>query len=108
MTTTSRSEADYIAPAFACEAKAGREFSDRALAAVQEYARDHKRFVTNEVRQAHPQINAHNNCAWGGVMLRAARLGIVRKAGARMASYPEGSNTHTQFVAEWESLTYQR
>lgn len=66
-------------------------WSDRAVRKVQEYARDHAEFMAEDVRTwAHEQGLAPppDPRAWGGVMLRCVRMGLLTKGDLRMTSVP--------------------
>lgn len=39
--------------------------------------------------------------AWGSVMLKASRQGLIRKTGIRNHHYPNHKNTHTRPTAFW-------
>lgn len=69
------------AAAEACADKAGDDFREEALEAVREYAKRGGSFTTEDVRAA-SFAETHDGRAWGAVMLRAKRLGIVEACGA--------------------------
>ena len=81
---------------------AGDAWKEIAFAAFVEYAKDHRRFVTEDVRSANPDVGSPPDLrAWGHVALRAKREGIVQSAGVTRA---KSLTVHGMHVTLWESL----
>lgn len=63
-------------------ASSGAAWQDKALASVAEYARTHDLFLTESIRFALPQLEAPSDLrAWGQVMRRAAKEGLIERVG---------------------------
>lgn len=79
-------------------------WSNAALEAVRGYARTHKgvQFMAERVREwAHTWKmvpEEKNGRAWGAIMLRAAKLGIIRHVGYGLT---ENVNTHKTPASLW-------
>lgn len=66
-----------------CADKAGEPWKEDALEAVRDYAKHGKSFVTEDVRASRPDLEAHDDRAWGAVMQKARKLGYIEACGAR-------------------------
>lgn len=81
---------------------AGERWKADAYAAFCEYARGHRLFTTEEVRDAHPEIVAPPTLrAWGHIALRAKREGLVVGQGVSTA---KARNVHGNMVTLWRSI----
>lgn len=82
-------------------------WSDRALATLTDYARSHQFFATEgvvsyaKVRGLPPAPDAR---AWGGVVTRAKRRGIVIEDGYMASANPQA---HLRPTRVWRSLVWQ-
>lgn len=79
-----------------CADKAGEEWKDAAFQAFVEYAKRGVLFTTEDVREANPQIVAHDDRAWGFIARRAARAGVIKSAGQRRVK-----SSHGMFKTLW-------
>ena len=76
-----------------------------ALARFKKYALTHREFLTEDVREANPDLpEAPDRRAWGGIVVSAIRAGVVKKIGYREARDPK---VHGSINTLWQSLTYQ-
>ena len=84
---------------------AGDEWLELALEAFKNYATNHKRFTTEEVRLAHPNLpEPPDKRAWGAVPRIAKKDGLISAQGWTRAN----SNTvHGMVVTMWESRIYK-
>src|SRR5690625_75765 len=82
-------------------------WSDIAYSALQVFVSEHpdQTFMTEEVRNYaydHLAIPYPPHCrAWGGVMLRASRQGLIRKVGVEPVKTP---SNHMANAAVWEKV----
>lgn len=87
--------------------KANRDsdgWTDRALAALKEYARRSHTFTTEDVILASPDLPAPaEKRAWGFVTLQAKKLGIIDKAGYATAKQ---AHAHCRPVSLWRSKIF--
>lgn len=83
-------------------------WSDDAVSEVRFYATFNREFLGEEVRQwAHERQGLSKPpkaCAWGAVMVRAARDGLIERAGYRTTSIPP---QHAKPAVLWRSLIYR-
>lgn len=99
----SRSLADSGAQIAA--ANAGSEWSASAYSILVEYARIHKEFMTEDVRvysiEQHDLPLPPDGRAWGGVVNRAVRAGLIKRIGyAPMKSV----NCHANPKSVWKFI----
>jgi hypothetical protein len=79
------------------------KWSEQAFAFLDGYARQHKQFTGEDVREAAEEFGLSippDKRAWGGVMQRASRKKIIRRIGFTTASDPK---VHCNVVTQWES-----
>jgi len=79
------------------------KWSDNAYTFLVGYAREHSRFTTEEVRTAAASSVATppDSRAWGGVMSRARRDGLITHEGFTTARDPK---VHCNVIRVWRSL----
>lgn len=69
------------------------------------YARRSRTFLAEEVRNEAEETGAvpvpPSKRAWGGIFLKAASVGIIRKNGMKPVSNPKA---HCAYATEWKSL----
>jgi hypothetical protein len=78
-------------------------WTDNALAFVKAYAQLHQHLTGEYVRffaESQGLPAAPDNRAWGAVMIRAARAGLIEKDGWTTARDPKG---HCHPIAQWRS-----
>jgi hypothetical protein len=86
---------------------ANDRWSESALDAVIGYARTHRgvEFMAERVRDWAYQLGmvrvVRNGRAWGQVMIRAAKMGIIRKVGYGLT---ENVNAHRTPAAKWVAV----
>lgn len=94
--------ADSLAPAVA------PKWSDTAFDYLLEYARENRSFTSEDVRQAAERAERvtipPDKRAWGGVVQRASRAGIIERAGFVTAKDPK---VHCNNIALWRSRSYR-
>jgi hypothetical protein len=79
-------------------------WTDRALAALKEYAKRAKTFTTEDVILASPDLPAPSEKrAWGFVTLQAKKQGIIDKAGYATAKQ---AHAHCRPVSLWQSKIF--
>lgn len=61
---------------------AGQEWKDDAYRALRLFARSYSKFTIEEVRNDFPEIKAPTDKAWGSVVIRARKDGLITPAGA--------------------------
>lgn len=84
--------------------RAGEEWRAAAYFAFYEYAKTHKYFATEQVREAHPDLAAPtDDRAWGAIALRAKRDDIIT---GHLWVRSTSSNTHGRVVTQWASKIY--
>lgn len=81
-------------------------WSDRALSFLIIYAKSHRHIIGEGVRAASEGIVEHppHLRAWGAVMMRAARRGIIAKIGYTQVSNPKA---HKANAAVWGSNVFE-
>lgn len=80
---------------------AGEDWKDTAFEAFVNHARKHKFFTTEEVRQSNPDLpSPPDTRAWGAVVRRAVKNGVVKSAGWTRA---KSLTVHGMVVTQWES-----
>lgn len=75
-------------------------WSDLAYGFLVKFIKGHRQFTNEEIRSASKGIvpEPPSNCAWGGVMVRAKRSGIIEKAGYVTSKNPA---RHCAPVSVW-------
>ena len=70
-------------------------FKEQALEFLKDYMRTNRRFQVEDVRQASVGIIAQPNDkrAWGSVIKKAQRLGLVKSVGYEAVSNPKANGT---------------
>lgn len=87
--------------------KAAPGWTSEALSFVREYARLHAVFMAEEVRAfAHGQglPLPPSARAWGGVIIKAAKSGLLKKVGTGTVS---NARAHKCFASRWQSLIFE-
>jgi len=76
-------------------------WSGRAFEFLKQFILDNSEFMTEDVRLASKGIieEPPSNRAWGGVVVRAARLGLIRRKGFRNVT---NANAHCTPATLWE------
>jgi len=76
-------------------------WSGRAFEFLKQFIRSNREFMTEDVRLASKNIieEPPSNRAWGGVVVRAARLGLIRRKGFRNVT---NANAHCTPATLWE------
>ena len=81
--------------------RAGNEWTKLAFNAFKRYARKHKTFTTESVRNANPSLPEPTDPrAWGHVVLMAKKEMIVTPDGWECA---KNKNVHARPVTRWKS-----
>ena len=66
----------------ACTDKAGTDWAEHAYRALLDFAANHESFLTEDVRVSCTDVPPpHDNRAWGGVVNRAVRHGLIVRVG---------------------------
>ncbi len=79
-------------------------FGQRAEAFIYSYARSHRQFISEECTAAAERVglvSPADSRAWGAPFQRAARNGVIRKAG-----YGISQRRHLSPTPLWQSLVY--
>ena len=83
------------------------DWSEMAISMVRAYVWAHRLpFVCDQLREwceAHGLEPAPTRFAWGGVMLRAKKAGLIKKTRQVNHHFPGTRKTHTKSVQEWVS-----
>ena len=80
---------------------AGEDWVEMALEALRTHATTHKYFTTEQVRAANQELpEPPDKRAWGAVVRKANRAGIIRSHGWTRA---ESTTVHGMVVTLWES-----
>jgi len=76
-------------------------WSGKAFEFLKQFIQENKEFMAEEVRIASKNIVAEppNNRAWGGVIVRAARQGLIKRKGFRNVT---NTNAHCTPATLWE------
>lgn len=80
-------------------------WSERAYLALVDYAATHAEFTIEQVRASVDLPIPPSTRAWGPVIRRALRAGVVIAAGWTAAEDPK---VHCNMVMQWRSLTFPR
>lgn len=80
------------------------EWLEKAFAFVRQYAENHDRFLTEDIRAASRGVVpvTENEKAWGAVMQRAARAGVLAPAG-----YAPAKTSNCSPKVLWRSLAHR-
>ena len=80
-------------------------WSDKAYDFLLDFLRTNTKFMAEDVRNASVGIvpAPPSNRAWGAVIVRAAKKGIIRKVGFNKVKNPKA---HCTPATEWESLYF--
>lgn len=103
-----RARDEGIARAVAhAEATVGPEWAATAYTFLGVFARKNQTFTTEQVREAATRagevLEPPDRRAWGGVVKKAVRTGMLRRCGFVQATDPR---VHMNIVALWQSLVY--
>jgi hypothetical protein len=84
-------------------------WSEHALNWVRLYCKTNKEpFVCDELREwSEPRgcMVPISSQAWGSVMVKACKDGVIKKLGYTTCIFPNRTNTHAKPVAQWQSVT---
>ncbi len=81
------------------------EWTDKALAALREFAETHAEFTNEDLILAATSVPAPpEKRAWGHIVLLAKKQGLIIKAGYATA---KSVHSHCRPVSLWRSLTYK-
>ena len=84
---------------------AGNDWLEQALEAFKHYATTHKKFTTEEVRSAYPDLpEPPDKRAWGAVPRIAKKDGLISAHGWTRAN---SHTVHGMVVTMWESRIYK-
>lgn len=79
------------------------KWSEKAYRFLQWYLQHHKEFMTEDVRKASEYIIEipPSERAWGGVIVRACKAGLIRQIGYRKVT---NARAHCANAARWEAV----